>query len=385
MKRTLFILALVFSLTASSQTLPRIAIFTPLYLDSAFNDTAGYRYAKNVMPKFINPGLEFYEGVQLAIDSMNRAGTALEVYIYDIRSAKQSLDQQLEKSVRDSVGLIIAHCSAQEVRLFADAGARANIPVINVNMPNDGGVSGNPFYVMLNPTLRTQCEGIYKYVQKYHSLDQVVVFRKKGQLEDRIKTYFEEAGKATRAMPVKMKYVELTDSFSVDQLNKYLDTTQRTLCIAGTLDENFGKRMAQYLATSAKNGYKATIMGMPTWDGLPFNRPEFRGVDIVYSTPFYNAKLDKVSTDINNYFKESMFARPSDMVFRGYEVMWKFSSMLQKYGNELSSNLTNRQIRVFTDYDIQPVLSRQNMTLDYFENKKLYFVKWQEGLIKLVN
>ncbi|MBL0234876.1 MAG: ABC transporter substrate-binding protein [Chitinophagaceae bacterium] len=385
MKKTLFLLVVLFSLAARSQSVPRIAVFAPLYLDSAFNDTSGYRYAKNVFPKFINPGLEFYEGVQLALDSMNAAGTPLEVYIYDSRSAKQRLEDQLEKAIHDSVGLIIAHCSSQEVKTLADAGARANIPVINVNMPNDGGVTGNPFYVMLNPTLRTQCEGIYKYVQKYHGLDQVIVFRKKGQLEDRIKNYFEDAGKATRAIPIKMRYVELNDSFTVDELKKYLDTTDQTLCIAGTMDENFGKRMVQQLASLSKTGFKATVMGMPTWDGLPFNRPEYRGVDLVYSTPYYNPKLDKVSAAINNYFKENMFARPSDMVFRGYEVMWRFGSMLQKYGSDLSSNLSTKQYRVFTDYDIQPVISRQNMTLDYFENRRLYFVKWQEGVIKLVN
>lgn len=385
MKKVVLFFLVLISLAAKSQTIPRIAVFAPLYLDSAFNDTTGYRYAKNVFPKFINPGLEFYEGIQLAIDSMNRSGIPIEVYIYDSRSAKETLEDQLEKALRDSVGLIIAHCSSQEIKVLADAGAKANIPVINVNMPNDGGVTGNPFYVMLNPTLRTQCEGIYKYVQKYYSLDPVIVFTKKGQLEDRIKNYFSDAGKATRSVPIKMKYVELSDSFTVDQLKKYLDTTDNSLCIAGTMDENFGKRLVQQLASLSKNRYKATIMGMPTWDGLPFNHAEFRGVDLIYSTPFYNAKLDKVSAGITNYFKEFMFARPTDMVFRGYEVMWRFGTMLQKYGPDFSSNLSMKQFKIFTDFDIQPVLSKQNMTLDYFENKKLYFVKWQEGVIKLVN
>ncbi len=385
MKKVVLFFLVLISLAAKSQTIPRIAVFAPLYLDSAFNDTTGYRYAKNVFPKFINPGLEFYEGIQLAIDSMNRSGIPIEVYIYDSRSAKETLEDQLEKALRDSVGLIIAHCSSQEIKVLADAGAKANIPVINVNMPNDGGVTGNPFYVMLNPTLRTQCEGIYKYVQKYYSLDPVIVFTKKGQLEDRIKNYFSDAGKATRSVPIKMKYVELSDSFTVDQLKKYLDTTDNSLCIAGTMDENFGKRLVQQLASLSKNRYKATIMGMPTWDGLPFNHAEFRGVDLIYSMPFYNAKLDKVSAGITNYFKEFMFARPTDMVFRGYEVMWRFGTMLQKYGPDFSSNLSMKQFKIFTDFDIQPVLSKQNMTLDYFENKKLYFVKWQEGVIKLVN
>ena len=44
----------------------KLAIFAPLYLDSALDSMDNYRYAKNQFPEFINPGLEFYEGVQLA-------------------------------------------------------------------------------------------------------------------------------------------------------------------------------------------------------------------------------------------------------------------------------------------------------------------------------
>jgi hypothetical protein len=49
----------------------KIAIFAPLYLDSAFDSMENYRYANNMLPEFINPGLEFYEGARLALDSLN--------------------------------------------------------------------------------------------------------------------------------------------------------------------------------------------------------------------------------------------------------------------------------------------------------------------------
>ncbi|HRO71687.1 MAG TPA: hypothetical protein PK951_14955, partial [Chitinophagaceae bacterium] len=61
----------------------KIAVFAPLYLDSAFDVNNEYRYAKNNFPKFINSGLEFYEGVQLALDSLNQEGVELEVFVYD--------------------------------------------------------------------------------------------------------------------------------------------------------------------------------------------------------------------------------------------------------------------------------------------------------------
>jgi hypothetical protein len=360
----------------------KIAIFAPLYLDSAFNDTLGYRYPKNIFPKFINPGLEFYEGANLAIDSLNKVYTPLEVFVYDIRSAKETISQQLDNPEMDSVELIITHCSSAEIKLFADAGLKKNIPVINANLPNDGGVTGNPFFVMLNSTLKTQCEGMYKHIQKYYPLNEVIVFRKKGQLEDRIKIYFDDFVKNTAAVPIKLKYVELIDSFTVGQLTARLDSTRQTLCISGSLDENFGKRLTQQLA-SIKKQYPVTVMGMPTWDNIKeFNHPEYKGIEIIYSTPFYNPKLDKVSQEIISYYNGTMYARPSDMVFRGYEVTWKYVKLLMQYSKEIASNLTNKQAKVFTDYDIQPVINKQSMTLDYFENKKLYFLKWQDGMIK---
>lgn len=370
----------------AQQVIPRytIAIFTPLYLDSAFDYNHDYRYSRNVFPKFINPGLEFYEGAQLAIDSLNKERAPLEIFIYDTKSTKEGIPQMLEKRELDSVDLIIVHCSSAEVKLFAEAGLKKNIPVINVNLPNDAGAMGNPYYVVLNPTLRTQSEGIYRHIQKYYSQENIVVFRKKGQLEDRIKSHFDDFARNTIATPLQMRYVDLSDSFSINQLREHLDTTEQTLCIAGSLDEAFGKRLVQQLAALKKQKYQAIVMGMPTWDNISFTKSEYKGIDIIYSTPFYSTKFDKVSISITNYFNRVMFARPSDMVFRGYEVTWKYAKLLMQYGSDIASNLGNKQNKVFTDFDVQPVLNKQTMSLDYFENKKLYFLKWQDGVIKSI-
>ena len=278
--------------------------------------------------------------------------------------------------------LILAYCSASEIKPIADAGLKRNIPVINANLPNDGNVTGNPFFVVLNSTLKTQCEGIYKYIQKHYALHNIIMFRKKGQLEDRIKSYFDDYSKSTASVPLKIKYIDLTDSFTVNQLKKNLDSNAQSLCIAGSLDENFGKRLVSQLAPIAKQ-YFVSVIGMPTWDGIKdFTKPEYKGIEIIYGTPFFNGKTDKISTAINNHFNTKMYARPSDMVFRGYEVTFKFSKLLLQYGKDISSNLSAKQTRIFTDFDIQPVINKLTSSFDYFENKKLYFLVWQDGIIK---
>ena len=363
----------------------KIAIFAPLYLDSAFDEVNEYKYAKNVFPKFINSGLEFYEGAKLALDSLDKEGVQLEIFIYDTRSATQTLEQQLANPELADVSLIIAHCSNNEVRLLSETALRKKIPVINTTVPNDAGTTANPYFILLNPTLKTQCEGIYKYVQKYYAINPVIVFRRKGTMDDQIKTIFDEFSKTTMSVPLKIKYVELNENFTASQLIQHLDSNRTSLCIAGSLDINFGKKLTLEFASIVKQ-YPVRVMGMPTWDGIKdFSKPEYKGIEIIYSTPFHNAKTDKISQGINNHFTNTMFARPSDMVFRGYEVTWKYAKLLLKYGKDLSSNLGNKQEKVFTDFDIQPVLNKKTMSLDYFENKKLYFIKWQDGIIRMVN
>ena len=379
----LFFGGLMFSKLSAQTEKHKIAIFSPLYLDSAFDDLNNYRYEKQ-FPKFINPGLEFYEGVQLALDSLAKEGTELEVFVYDTRSEKESLAQQLSKL--DSVGLILAYTNPQESWDIANAAKTRKIPYINVNLPNDAGITNNPYFVMLNSTLQTHIELLYKYLQKNYSLNTIIMFRKKGQMEDMIKSLFDEAAKNTSSVPLKIKYVDLVDSFTVSQLTSKLDSEQHTVCIAGSLDENFGRRLSLQLASIDKS-YPLTLIGMPTFDNLTkdFTAPQYKGLEIVYSTPFFNSRIDKLSQGINDYFNTAMYARPSDMVMRGYEATWRFSKLLLKYGKDIASNLTRKEFNVFRELDIQPVINKQTTTLDYFENKKLFFVKWQDGIIKGVN
>jgi len=362
-----------------------IAVFAPLYLDSAFDAAYNYRYDKG-FPKFINPGLEFYEGVQLALDSLGKENAPLEVYVYDTRSVQKPLSEQLKNPELDDAELILAYCSGQELGSFAYEAALKKIPFININLPVDGGVKNNAYFVMLNSTLKTHIENLYRYAQKNYALNNIVFFRKKGTMENTIKQYFDEDGKTTMSVPLKIRYVDLPDSFTINELKASLDSTKQTLCIAGSLDENFGRRLATQLASITKS-YKVTLMGMPTFDNISrdFSRPEYKGLEIVYTTPFYNARTDKVSQDITNYFNTKLYARPSDMVMRGYEATWRFSKLLMKYQDDISSNLTKKEFNVFREFDIQPVINKQTSSTDYFENKKLFVVKWQDGLIKSAN
>ncbi len=386
MKRSgLILLVLLLALSSFSQDSAgkrlQVAIFTPLYLDSAFDAGGNYRFDK-YFPKYINPGLEFYEGVQLALDSLQKEGAQLDVFVYDLRSTTQSLQQVLQSDEFKNTDLILAHINNNELWPLADAAARQKIPFINVNFPNDGGITNNPYYVVLNSTLKTHAEGIYKYLQRQHPLSQIVVFRKKGIQEDRLQAALDNYAKSTASVPLKLKYVMLSDNFDSTQLRQHLDKSRTTACVIGSLDMNFGLNVSQQLA-SLTNEFNVSVIGMPNWDMInEFSKPQYKNLEVVYGTPFYVPPTNAVADAIQDNFKNKFYSRPSDMVYRGYETMYRFGKLLLLHGSNLSSSIGEKKFTVFTDFDIQPIFTnKQAPTLDYFENKKLYFIKKVNGVV----
>ena len=363
----------------------KIAIFAPLFLDSAFDAAGAYRYDKN-FPKFINPGLEFYEGVQMALDTLQREHVSLDVRIYDTHAAGVTLQQQLDSAAALGMELLIGQVNnGTEEQQMAAAALRLSIPFINVNYPNDGNITNNPSLVILNSTLRAHCEGIYRYLQRNYPTKPILFFRKKGTQEDRLKNYFTEIDKKTAGVPLRIKYITLEDNFDAAALTASMDSATQTVCIAGSLDDEFAARFCALLASLNKT-WRTSVIGMPTWDNLDLTRPEYAGEEVAYSTPFYLNPADTLVKIITQNFKTKFYSRPSDMVFRGYESTYRFAKLLLLHGKGLSGSIGEKRFKVFNDFEITPVfLNRQTMTLDYFENKKLYFIKKTDGNIVGVN
>jgi ABC-type branched-subunit amino acid transport system substrate-binding protein len=363
---------LLFSAQAQTMQRQKIAIFTPLYLDSAVNGAGEVKLEKNALPKYLMPGLEFYQGVQAALDSFKQRNAPLEVYIYDSRG-RQSIPQILARPEMKDVKLIIAQTNSAETRLLANAAFQKKVPFISATLPNDVGIANNPYFVMLNSSLLTHVEGIYKYLQKYHSGNVITMFRRGGAQQDIIKQLFVDFAKNTSTPPLRIRYVDLGTNFSAATLSTYLDSTQKNVCIAGTLNEAFAQKLTSEL-DKLGSSYQTTVFGMPTWDNLNFGK--LQHVQVVYTAPFYYNGSTELQNNLAQAYEEAMSSKPTDMFFRGYEVTLRFALLLLDAKQDLPSNLSRKGNTVFTPFNIEPVFKDStNMTLDYFENKHLYFIK----------
>ena len=368
-----------------------IAVFLPLYLDSAFDASGNYRFDQN-FPKYLNPGLEFYEGMELAMDSLQKRGARVDITVYDTRNGSKSIKQMLEEPAFAKMELMIGHVTPDELRLLANASRNQQIPFINVNFPNDGGVTNNPDLVILNTTLRAHCEAIYKFIQRNWATSNILYLRKAGIQEDRLRNDFAEIEKNTASVPLHMKYINMDNGVDLAQLVPLMDSNAKTVVLVGSLDENFGKAVCAKLAPVCKT-YPIKMIGMPTWDAVnDFGSPAYTDLEIYYTTPFYMNPADSLVLSIQQNYKARFFSRPSDMVYRGYETILHFGQLLESHMGMLDGTIGERKFKVFNDFDIQPVFSNSDstgqtghaITLQYLENKKVYYIKKVNGNVVAV-
>ena len=280
------------------------------------------------------------------------------------------------------MSLIIASFNARaEIKPLADFALAANIPLLSYTYPNDGSVENNPFFFLVNPTLKTHIEAIYRYLHKNYPTDNMVLFRKKGPIEDLIQQVLTEMNKKTVGLPLKLKTYDLPDSFSTSQVTDILDSTKQNIVICGTLNEEFAINLTRALG-GAKN-YHNLVIGMPTWDGL---KDISRYNEIIYTTPYNFLRNEKLTADLTNKYKTKLSGRPSDMYFKGFEAMFHFGKLLLKHRGGLVNNLSDKDFKLFNEFDFQPVKTASGKSIpDYLENKKLYFIRKLDGLVKSVN
>jgi ABC-type branched-subunit amino acid transport system substrate-binding protein len=356
----------------------KIAVFSPIYLDSAFSGK-NYNHGKN-FPRFTLQGIGFVQGAMIALNNFPIESCQIETFIYDSKSDSANIQNLIETNVLDDIEMIIASVKDRELVLLSKFCLRKKIPLISATFPNDAGISQNPFFVILNSTLKTHCESIFSYLLQTHTNEKIIHVRKSGNQEDRISNYFQNINKPDNKSLLNIKTISLDSNYS--QIKNALDSTRLNIIIAGSLDESFAVEIYKILKTCLPK-YKIQLIGMPNWDGFGAfsqkSNAKSSDFPIYYTSPYYNNKTDIFSSSIQSTYLKSYKGSPTESVFKGFESMYVFSRFLSE-GQSLSG-INLKSINVFSDFKIIPIkLNRESDQVDYFENKHLFFLKKQNGV-----
>ncbi len=373
-----FLVNFLFAQTADTTKTLRVAVFAPMYLDSAFATNA--LRTQNSIPKFIMPAVEFTQGAQIALDTIAIGDKHVEAFLYDSKSSTQPISWLIKYNKLDDIDLIIGSVKDPDYHELASFALQKNIPFVSATYPNDGGIIGDPFLIIVNSTLQAHCEGIFSFLLQKHGTDKIYLVKRKG--EDRIENYFKNINFAEGRPLLNIRTIMVDSTLSPYSLRNRIDTTHPCVIIGATLDENFATSIADACYAVQKTN-TLTLIGMPNWDGFKSlaRKDVYKDFPIRYTTPHYDAQSNNAFDSIlrQKYF-QLYRAKPTDMAYKGFELTYYFTKLLLHYPSDFMDHINDSSISVFHDFNFRPVyVDKKNSTPDYFENKHLFIMQILNG------
>ena len=356
-----------------------VAIFAPLYLDSAF-DGATYKYTKT-FPKFTTQGLDFVQGAIIALDSMPISKGIVEAHIYDSKSEEESIAWLIANNKLEDIDLIIGSVKDAELLKLSAFAKQKNIPFISATSPNDAGNNANPFFIMLNTTLLGHCESIHSYLLQNHGTDKIYLCRKSGVQEDKIAQYFKSINETDGSPLLNIETIDFDDD-DFSSLRNKLDSNRSSIVIGASLNEDFAIGLAKQLY-EMKETYPIELVGMPNWESFgDLKKATFKDFPIMYTASYNNPKTDALSKKIINAYAKKFKVNPTDAVFKGFEAVYSFVKLVTKYNIDFTSHLNDVGYKTFSEFNFKPVFLKKGSNFpDYFENKHLFLMKISNGKI----
>ncbi len=352
----------------------RVAVLTPLYLDSVDLE-------KNLahIPKFMMPGIDFYQGVRIATDTLKNQGLKFDLFIYDSKSNYLNVKNIIESDKLDSMDLIIGNASVIDLGLLADFAKKKKINFVSAVSPSDAGQIANPYFTILQPRLTSHIEKMHQSINRRYADNNVVFISRKSNTPNNALLYFKND--IVNKVPGRFIEYEMNDDeLNLNDLISKIDSTYQTCIVLGILDAGISYKTLKKLVTIATR-FRMKVYCMPTAEAIKSlgKVDEFPDMPVYYTTSYVIDKITPASMYIGREYKKRMGTAPSDIVFKGFESMYFFTKLLHKYGVPFNDNIGDNSNTFITPYKIMPV--REKKVLNFFENKFLYLVKYSNGIV----
>ncbi len=357
----------------------KVGLFTSLYLDQHFTDSLTLKSPKD-FPRLAVPGLEFYEGASLAIDSLNKIGISVKLHVFDIQSQQGNINLLIQNATLEQFDMIIAQANGNEINQLALLAKELKIPFINATHPNDRGIRENPFFYIANPTLTSHLEFLLEQIQNKWKNANVIWTRRQNPIDNRLEEQFQELNDQSGNKKIHITSISLTEHFTNQDILAQIDTTKTNVFIAGSLDDKFGAGLINALNSYPKKGL-INVVGMPNWENLKeLQLSKFAGLPIFFSSSFYIPPTNSWAKEMDQYFKENIYTKPSISVYKGFELIYYFVSIFSKYAGVFVEDPTDVMFTPLNDLEFIAVKTKgPEGPVDYFENKKLYLLRRLNG------
>ena len=373
----------------------KIALLLPLYASYTFendtsqdNDTVDFNQNQPKNNNLRGMGAaEFYEGFLLAVDTLKKSGTNLQLYVYDTESDTNKGKKILSELNSIQPDLIVGPFEADNVKLVSQYCLKTGTPFVPPLMKDDSLLKRNPFLIQISPSLQSEIEVSAGYLSRFYDQNYILAY-KPGMNSRTDIDYFEKVIKERTSFMLKSDTLDfhelIIDATFQNRLKELLQKDKKNIVIILSNQEPEVTSTLSQLYFNHKY-FDIEVFGLPIWQKfLNVNIEYMHDLQVTLFTPFF---IDYQEDYIKNFiskcrnvlgyepYRTSPKGSGINYVFLGYDLGMYFIKASSLYGRNCTSCISSyhHDPLLLSDYKFE-----RNKTLGCIENKSVSLIRYNK-------
>ena len=328
--------------------------------------------------------IEYYEGFLLAVDSLKRIGTSIDLYTYDSKDGSKSINSILAKSEMKDMDIIFGPLHQEHIVPLASFAKKNNIRLVIPFTSKDTEVFQNPAIYQINTPQSYLYSEVYDHFVRQFPNANVIILE--AGSSDRDKTDFIKGLK--QELKNQSISVRVLSNATLPTLKEALRAGKENIFVPTSGNNVTLIKLIPQLKMLVKENPEVSIhlFGYPEWQTYTKDHlNDFFELDTYFYSSFYTNNLlpaaIKFTHSYRRWYSKEMANTYPKYGMLGFDTGFFFLKGLADYGSSLEQNLSKVK-----PTPIQTGLKFERVnTWGGFVNKKVFFVLFTKDfeLVKL--
>ena len=332
--------------------------------------------------------LEYYRSTKLALDSLEKKGLDLDVFVYDVGEDLVNAREKSKNPEVKDLDLIIGPMHKASLAVISDMTRAEGIYLVSPNNFANEVFEDNPFLFRAQPSRETMLRYLATYVTVQHQHHNVLMVSNEGPQEwpfrqQFINNYNQSVGTFPNDYSDSLRAISI-DQINEDDIANWLREDTTNVLVVPSNDLAFVSDFMTRLSRIDEEKYDIRVYGLDKWI-------KYENIESTYKNRFklrlvVSQYIDYSEKDIQAYLKlfyEEYGMEPSNFGygFMGYDLMMFFGESLLEKGTSFASGIEMKEMDgLGMNYRFAPSTTGKEL-----ENKSVFIIEYDDFSIKRIN
>ena len=357
-----------------------VAMFLPFHVNETLDiDLDKVAKGEIDLPNKSEIAIQFYQGAQLAMDSLKKMGLNAKLFVYDIdENDSVQLAQLLKKTELTHMDLMIGPLYSSNFLPLSKYAKQNQIFITSPLSQQNKILFNNPFVSKVTGSASSQTEVMADYVSEKYAKEKIIVVNS-GNAKDipLVKVFVSEANKKLHAAGAD----SVVEVKGFGGIGNFIHSGKTSVIVVPSNNKVFITDFITKLnPLHEKNSI--VLFGLQSWG-------DFDNLDLDYlsnlqmhypASTFIDYENEQVKRFVRTYAAQFK-TDPGEFVFQGFDVTYFYLNMLHTFGLGFQSKLAiTKQNGLQTSFEFYQVSPESG-----FENKAVYMLMYQNNKLVKAN